>query len=248
MILTTCLVKACLLHVSAASESPADFSNQTNHHRHVFCYWSVSKWRIFFYPALVNTLLPAFFFTKNLIHWLLFIKHKFSWHSSAALWLCATSKQSTDSLKMPKKRGSESELRAKHRGVFAPRPAVRVCLSNNAFLRIWKHEYDNWNWVSAVHSQLCRALEEQKKTVWKQTLKKRLGMNFNTTCSLKTWRNYPATLNRRRFFLRRRCHHSAWEHQGVSGGLGEGHEPWLSKLAALPGHCRKRHHKTKPTC
>lgn len=197
----------------------------------------------FFLPSPCKHSITCIFFTKNLILWLLFIKHKFSWHSSAALWLCATSKQSTDSLKMPEKRGSESELRVKRRGVFAPRPAVRVCLSNNAFLRIWKHEYENSNWVSAVHSQLCRALEEQKKTV-----KKRLGMNFNTTRSLKTWRNFPATLNRRRFFLRRRCHHSAWEHQGVSGGLGEGHEPWLSKLAALPGHCRRKHHKTKPTC
>lgn len=29
--------------------------------------------------------------------------------------------------------------------------------------------------------------------------------------------------------------------QGLAGGLGEGQDPWLSKLAVLAFHCKKRH-------
>lgn len=31
--------------------------------------------------------------------------------------------------------------------------------------------------------------------------------------------------------------------QGLAGGLGEGQEPWLSKLAVLAFHCRTHRHK-----
>lgn len=38
---------------------------------------------------------------------------------------------------------------------------------------------------------------------------------------------------------------SAGAAQGLAGGLGEGHEPWLSKLAVLAFHCRTQGHRRR---
>lgn len=71
--------------------------------------------------------------------------------------------------------------------------------------------------LGAVHSQLSRALEQQKKTPLKQTF--------------KTWNEFQYNmLTKDLLQLPRRRYSpveamSLREHQGVSGGLGEGQEP-----------------------
>lgn len=149
------------------------------------------------------------------------------------------------------------QLQVNHCGLLAVRPSVHmVCVNVWQIKPFWefssrcmKNKPLNRMTVSAVHSQLCRALKElefkwrEKKTNSMQTYNKCVEMN----CSLNTHRHhsFPATLNNKQTgFLQRWCRHRTCEHQGVCGGLGEGHEPWLSKLAALPGHCKVQYHKT----
>lgn len=124
----------------------------------------------FFCPALVNTLLPAFFHKKTDSLTAFYQAQVFMAQQCSPLALCHFKAK-----RWLAKNARKTWLRVSgewNTGVFAPRPAVRVCLSNNAFLRIWKHEYEDWNWVSAVHSQLCRALEEQKKQFESKHLRK----------------------------------------------------------------------------
>lgn len=173
MILKTCLVKACLLH-TCLLHLRVLLTFLTKPTTTVMFF--VTDWvkvEIFFTQPLL-TLFYLHFFTKNLILWLLFIiiYQVFMAQQCSPLALCHFKAK-----RWLAKNARETWLREwvaseTPRSFCTKACRTCVCLSNNAFLRIRKHEYEKWNWVSAVHSQLCRALEEQKKTFESKHLRK----------------------------------------------------------------------------